>query len=190
MTRFGWIVLAVFALAAAGFALMWGGGPDPAPAPSPVRAQAAPSDALIVPVVGITRQMLTDTWGQSRAGGARAHEAIDIMAPGGRPVLAAAPGVIEKRFTSGDGGLTLYIRSPDRRRSYYYAHLRNYVPDMVEGRQVAAGQPIGFVGDTGNAAAGNTHLHFAIAEMRPDEAWHQGRPVNPYPLLVESAAAR
>ena len=50
-----------------------------------------------------------------------------------------------------------------------------------------AGDPIGFVGDTGNAGTGNFHLHFGVSQARPDEHWYQGRAVDPYPLLLVGA---
>lgn len=146
---------------------------------------AADPASLTVPVRGVKRAQIFDSWGQSRANGERTHEGTDIMAPAGTPVVAAASGTVEKLFYSnGGGGITLYVRSPDRRWSYYYAHLQRYAPGVAEGTAVKAGDVIGFVGDTGNAGAGNFHLHFGIARMRPDERWWQGRAVNPYPLLA------
>ena len=159
-----------------------------------VRAAPLPPPAVAltttIPVQGIAVARLTDTWGQSRGGGARAHQGIDIMAPRGTPVRAYADGVVEKLFQSGDGGITLYQRSADRGWTYYYAHLDRYAPGVAEGMRVKAGQTLGFVGDSGNAGAGNTHLHFAINRMRPGEPWYRGEAVNPYPLLVGSPAAR
>ncbi|WP_294293976.1 M23 family metallopeptidase [uncultured Sphingomonas sp.] len=149
----------------------------------------APS-GLVIPVQGVTARQIVDTWGQSRAEGARAHQGTDIMAPGGTPVLAAAAGTVEKIFDSGAGGHTLYIRSRDGRFSYYYAHLAAYAAEMREGAAVRAGQHIGFVGDTGNAGAGNYHLHFGVARMAPGERWYAGTPINPYPLLAGSAPTR
>ncbi|NIJ20081.1 murein DD-endopeptidase MepM/ murein hydrolase activator NlpD [Sphingomonas naasensis] len=162
----------------------------PAPVQATASAPAAPAGAwthrlLLVPVQGVQRAQIVDTWGQSRANGARAHQATDIMAPGGTPVIAAAPGTIEKLFYSnGGGGITLYVRSPDRQWSYYYAHLQRYAPGIVEGIEIKAGELLGFVGDTGNAGAGNYHLHFAVSHMQPADNWWQGQPVNPYPLLA------
>ncbi|MES2337451.1 MAG: M23 family metallopeptidase [Pseudomonadota bacterium] len=146
--------------------------------------RAVTPDGIVIPVRGVAPQRIVDTWGQSRAGGARAHQGTDIMAPGGAPVLAATAGTVEKLFDSGAGGHTLYIRSPDRRWSYYYAHLAAYAPGIAEGARVAAGQHIAFVGDTGNAGPGNYHLHFGVSRMGLGDRWWQGEPVNPYPLLV------
>ncbi|MCW3847808.1 M23 family metallopeptidase [Sphingomonas sp. LB-2] len=149
-------------------------------------APVAPGEhpLLTVPVLGVPRSKITDTWGQARDNGLRPHHGTDIMAPGGTPVVAAAPGTVEKLFYSnGGGGITLYVRSPDRRWSYYYAHLQGYAPGLVEGMSVKAGDPLGFVGDTGNAGTGNFHLHFGLSRMKPSDRWWEGEPVNAYPLL-------
>lgn len=140
---------------------------------------------LAIPVAGVKAKQLTDTFTQARAGGARVHDAIDIMADEGTPVIAATDGTVEKLFYSdGGGGNTIYIRSPDQRWTYYYAHLQGYAPGLAEGQQVKRGQVIGRVGHTGNASAEGPHLHFAINRMEPGEKWYQGSPINPYPLLA------
>ena len=125
---------------------------------------------LAVPVAGVKPQQLVDTYTQARAGGARRHDAIDIMAADGTPVVAAAPGTVEKLFYSqGGGGITLYVRSDDKLWSYYYAHLKSYAPGLKEGQRVSRGQLIGHVGSTGNANPAGPHLHFAINRMSRDE---------------------
>jgi len=140
---------------------------------------------LAIPVAGINVGQLTDTFTQARAGGARVHDAIDIMADEGTPVIAATDGTVEKLFFSdGGGGITAYVRSPDQRWSYYYAHLQGYAPGLAEGQKVKRGQLIGRVGHTGNANPQGPHLHFAINQMRAGEKWYQGSPINPYPLLA------
>ena len=140
---------------------------------------------LVIPVAGKKQDDLIDTYTQSRAGGARIHNAIDIMAPAGTPVYAAAPGTVEKLyFSQGGGGISAYVRSDDRRWSYYYAHLQSYAPGLAEGQRVKRGQLIGRVGSTGNANPEGPHLHFAINRMEPSWRWHQGEPINPYPLLA------
>ncbi len=87
-------------------------------------------------------------------------------------------------FSHGGGGITAYVRSPDRRWTYYYAHLDAYAPGLREGRSVRRGEAIGTVGSTGNANPAGPHLHFAIHLMAANERWWQGRAVNPYPLLA------
>ena len=145
---------------------------------------------LAIPVVGVKPNQLTDTFTQARAGGSRVHDAIDIMAPEGAPVVAAADGVVEKLFFSrGGGGISIYVRSPDQRWSYYYAHLQGYAPGLEEGQQVKRGQLLGRVGHTGNANPEGPHLHFAVNRMEPGWRWHQGAPINPYPLLAGRKAS-
>ena len=140
---------------------------------------------LAIPVQGVKARDLVDTFTQARAGGERRHDAIDIMAPQGTPVVSAANGTVEKLFFSqGGGGISVYIRSPDQRWTYYYAHLQGYAPGLAEGQQVRRGQLIGRVGATGNANPAGPHLHFAINRMEPGEKWYQGSPINPYPLLA------
>ena len=140
---------------------------------------------LAIPVVGVKQRELVDTYTQARAGGARRHDAIDIMAPVGRPVISSAPGTVEKLFFSqGGGGTSAYVRSDDRRWVYYYAHLSAYAPGLREGQKVRRGSPIGYVGFSGNANPAGPHLHFAVNRMQPGEKWYQGAPINPYPLLA------
>jgi murein DD-endopeptidase MepM/ murein hydrolase activator NlpD len=144
---------------------------------------------LAIPVVGIKPGELVDTYTQARAGGARTHDAIDIMAAEGTPVVAAAPGKVEKLYLSvGGGGITAYVRSDDGRWNYYYAHLLSYAPGLAEGQSIQRGQLIGRVGHTGNANPAGPHLHFAILRMNPGERWWQGTAINPYPLLAGQPA--
>lgn len=145
-----------------------------------------PVGALLVPVEGVAPSDLIDTYDAPR--GSRKHEALDIMAPKGTPVVAAAEGTVEKLFVSDDGGKTIYVRSADGATIYYYAHLANYAPGLEEDAFVRAGQRIGTVGATGNADASAPHLHFAVMQMTPDESWWEGTPQNPYPLLSMPAA--
>ena len=161
-----------------------------APAVIPSKAPARSGDVVVapsglaVPVSGVRVDQLIDTFTQSRAGG-RPHDAMDIMAPHGTPVVAAAEGTVEKLyFSHGGGGITAYVRSPDGQWMYYYAHLQAYAPGLHEGQRVARGDPIGRVGSTGNANPEGPHLHFAIHRMAEGERWWQGSPVNPYPLLT------
>ena len=140
---------------------------------------------MVIPVAGVKPSQLLDTYNQARAGGARVHDAIDIMAPSGTPVVAAAPGRLEKLFYSkGGGGVTAYVRSLDGKWSYYYAHLQDYAPGLKEGMTIRRGQMLGRVGYTGNANPAGPHLHFAVNRMNPGDSFWKGSPVNPYPLLV------
>jgi peptidoglycan LD-endopeptidase LytH len=202
VTRLGWIVVIAVLIGAFtifAYNIGYGAGQgevmvagdkqlvDPAGGPPVTVAEGVVvgPTGLAIPVAGIKPDQLVDTYTQARAGGQRTHDAIDIMAPEGTPVIAAAPGRIEKLFFSnGGGGVTAYVRSPDRRWSYYYAHLLSYAPGLAEGQQVRRGQVIGRVGHTGNANPAGPHLHFAILRMNPGERWWQGTAINPYPLLA------
>lgn len=159
----------------------------PRSARKPASLPAAVNRAgLLIPVAGIAPAELADTYTDSRGGGGRLHEAIDIMAVRGTPVVAAASGKIEKLFRSDDGGNTIYIRSLDGRTIHYYAHLDQYAPDIAEGELVRAGQRLGTVGSTGNASPAGPHLHFAIMQTTPKAKWWEAaRAINPYPLLTE-----
>ena len=140
---------------------------------------------LLIPVAYVQSGQLIDTFTQTREGGARAHNAIDIMAPLGTPVVAAAAGTVERRFASARGGSTVYVRSPDRTLIYYYAHLDAYAPGLIEGQAVRQGQPLGTVGFSGDASPEAPHLHFEIQQTMPDAGWWQGKvQLNPYPLLM------
>lgn len=141
---------------------------------SPLRSRA-----LAIPVQGTTAAQLSDTYTQARAGGA-AHEALDIMAPRGTPVLAVEDGRVAKLFSSVPGGITLYQFDPDGNYAYYYAHLDRYADGMAEGANVRKGQVIGYVGSTGNASPDAPHLHFAIFRLGPERQWWRGAPLNPY----------
>lgn len=196
MTRVGWVFLAIVAVLAVGFVSVTrfgsegGGGPVAASGtPSTVAGGGYGGGLLAVPVAGIPRGAITDTWGQARSEG-RVHHGTDIMAAGGAPVVAAAPGWIEKLFQSRLGGTTIYERSPDRRWTYYYAHLSGYAPGLHEGQVVKAGDQIGYVGDTGDAGPGNYHLHFGLTRTTPDQHWYEGEDINAYPYLAGTAPAR
>ena len=138
---------------------------------------------LALPVVGIKPAQLSDTYDDARGQG-RQHDAIDIMAPEGTPVIAAADGTVEKLFNSVRGGITIYERSADKNWVYYYAHLSAYAPGLHEGQELKRGQVIAQVGHTGDANAAGPHLHFAVNRMAPGERWWHGTPINPYPLLA------
>jgi peptidoglycan LD-endopeptidase LytH len=146
------------------------------------QVQVGPA-GLAIPVTGVKANQLTDTYDQARGQGRR-HDAIDIMADEGTPVIAAADGKVEKLFNSVRGGITVYVRSPDQKWEYYYAHLQRYAPGLHEGQDVKRGQVIALVGHTGDASAAGPHLHFAINTMGNGERWWQGTPINPYPLLA------
>jgi murein DD-endopeptidase MepM/ murein hydrolase activator NlpD len=150
---------------------------------------AATRRPLLIPVAGVRPEDLVDTYTHARSEGRR-HDAIDIMAPHGTLVLAAAEGTVLKLFQSEQGGITLYQLDPDQRTLYYYAHLDRYAPGIAEGMRLRQGDTVGYVGDTGNAGAGNYHLHFEISTTQDPAQYWGGTPTNPYPLLRGKAAPR
>lgn len=137
---------------------------------------------MIIPVAGVDRGAIRDMFDEVR--GNRRHEAIDILAPRGTPVIATDDGVVQKLFTSKPGGLTVYEFDPDQRFCYYYAHLDRYAPGLHEGQVLRRGEVLGYVGTTGNAPKDTPHLHFALIRLDVDRRWWKGTYVNPYPLLA------
>lgn len=139
---------------------------------------------LIVPVQGVARTALVNTFDDARSE-ERLHDAIDIMAPTGTPVIAAAAGRVEKLLQSDAGGNTVYVRSTDRRTIHYYAHLDQYASGLREHKMIAQGQMLGTVGYSGNADPAAPHLHFAVMVAAPNgKWWEHGAALNPYPYLA------
>jgi murein DD-endopeptidase MepM/ murein hydrolase activator NlpD len=155
-------------------------GADPAlvlPAPS----------GLVLPVAGVAPGTLRDTYGDDRSN-RRRHEALDIMAPRGTPVLATAAGsVVEITRYHPLGGLAVYQSDLSGRWCYYYAHLDSLAYGVSVGSMLSPGQRLGAVGSSGNAPRAAPHLHFAVMKRVPaggssGSCWG-AEPVNPYPLL-------
>lgn len=162
----------------------------PAPTLVPARGAAVVSSGdvaalrsrqLLVPVAGVRRANLVGSFADARGG--RTHEALDIAAPRGTPVVAADDGTVLKLFTSRGGGLTIYQADPTRKFIYYYAHLDAYAPALREGQAVSKGQQIGIVGTTGDAPPTTPHLHFAILRNDDMTKWWTGTPLDPYAVL-------
>ena len=141
---------------------------------------------LAIPVQGIARSQLRDTYAEPR--GARVHEAIDILAPRGTPVLSASDGRLLKLFSSKAGGLMVYATDKSERFILLYGHLDSYAAGISNGMALKRGQVIGYVGTTGNAPPGTPHLHFGILRGHPELSWSKGVPTNPYPLLAPAAS--
>jgi murein DD-endopeptidase MepM/ murein hydrolase activator NlpD len=139
---------------------------------------------LTLPIRGLTAHDIRDTFNQGRANG-KPHEAADLLAPRGTPILAVEDGVIQKLFLSKPGGITIYEFDPQGIYCYYYAHLERYAEGLHEGMPVRLGEVIGYVGTSGNAPPNTPHLHFAIFRLGPEKHWWQGTAINPYPLLMK-----
>jgi len=173
--------------------------PGPVPPPQTASADGDVSDSsaadatsadlamlsaeLIIPLPGVKASELRDTFNEARGGGARKHEALDIMAPRGTPVLSASSGRVLKLHNSKDGGLMVYAADASNRFVLMYAHLDHYAEGMRDSLPLRQGQIIGYVGTTGNAAENAPHLHFAIAHPRDVKLWWTGTAIDPRPLL-------
>jgi murein DD-endopeptidase MepM/ murein hydrolase activator NlpD len=165
--------------------LIWRGRAWKPEAVAAASTSAAVTDAklrLLIPVQGVTAAEIRDNFEETHSG--HRHEALDIMAPRGTPVLAADDGVIAKLFFSKAGGLTIYQFDDTREYCYYYAHLDRYADDAKEGVPIMRGQILGYVGTTGNAPPNAPHLHFTIFKLGPEKHWWRGTAINPYPYLV------
>ncbi|MEI9970880.1 MAG: M23 family metallopeptidase [Ignavibacteriota bacterium] len=163
--------------------------PTPAPpvatttpdgAPPPVPGAPAPLH-LAMPIAGVDPEELEDTFNEVHDG--HKHEALDIPAPKGTPVMAAAEGNVVKLFTSKQGGLTVYQFDNTQTYCYYYAHLDRYAPGLKENMLLRKGDVLGYVGSTGNASAAAPHLHLEVSKLGPEKKWWEGTPLNPLPLL-------
>jgi len=179
------------------------GGRTPAPASTPARTASRPaprppartdapvrvvvpgpedaspavtSSGLLIPVVGIAPGDLRDSFTSPRSGG-RTHNAIDIMAPTGTPLVATTDGTVRDMRWNALGGRTLYLRSADGRYDFYYAHLDSYADGLAPGTVVRRGDRLGTVGSTGNARG--PHLHLQVLDL---SGGGRGTPVNPFPM--------
>jgi len=162
--------------------------PAPAMGASPSTGATSSSSAaaigtLIVPVRGVEPSQLRDTYDELRGGDTRSHEALDIPAPRGTPVLSATGGRVLKLFDSKAGGKMVYAADSSEHFILMYAHLDSYANGLAEGQPLTRGQVLGAVGTTGNAPPNLPHLHFAIARSNYVKVWWKVMPVNPYPLL-------
>jgi murein DD-endopeptidase MepM/ murein hydrolase activator NlpD len=150
----------------------------PVPQEDELRALAK---RLTIPVAGVKSEELLDTFSEAR--GTRKHEAMDIPAPRGTPVLAATDGRVLRLYTSERGGLMIYTADSTERFILMYAHLDGYADGVSDGALLRRGQVIGYVGTTGNAPPNVPHLHFAIARSTNVKRWWEGTPIDPLPLL-------
>lgn len=124
--------------------------------------------SLRFPVLGGTASDIGSWYGDDRDGGRRQHTGLDIFAPRGTPVVAAADGVIRSTRGNRLGGNVVWLRD-NFGRMLYYAHLDTQL--VVRGQQVEAGDTIGLVGNSGNARTTPPHLHFAIYSRGPFDPW-------------------
>jgi Peptidase family M23 len=180
------LVLALFGLAA-GTAGAY--PPEPPPPPNAKPKPKPPRKQIVFPVLGTVE--FSDDFGAPRPQGR--HEGVDILAPRHALALAAEAGRVRFHMGSSRAGCMLYLDGRSG-TTYLYIHLNNDLTEgndnrggcvngvafprgLKSGARVTAGQPIGFVGDSGDANGVHPHLHF---ERHPDG----GRATNPYPYLI------
>lgn len=196
-----WVLSVIVVLAGCSQRAPWRVVPSPATATEAPRQQAEPvavapdvraaADAtavahlggMLFPVPGVDSTRLDDSFDAPRDGGVRKHNAIDIMATRGMPVLSVQDGRILRLSRSAKGGITLYATDLEEQFVYYYAHLDRYHPSVYAGRPLLRGDTLGYVGTTGNAPQGAPHLHFQVMHMPVDRKFWNGPAINPYPLL-------
>ncbi len=130
--------------------------------------------SLHLPVAGVGRSALRDSWWAARSGGRR-HEGIDVFADKGTPVLATTQGIMLRRGRSRLGGNVVWVLGPGRQR-HYYAHLDRF-SDVSLGQRIEPGTVLGYVGNTGNAQTTPPHLHYGI--------YSRSGAINPFPLLAK-----
>jgi murein DD-endopeptidase MepM/ murein hydrolase activator NlpD len=131
-----------------------------------------PTTSFIVPVLGVSRESLTDTWGEARSHG-RTHEGVDIIAPRGSVVVSPTKAVVVNIGTHELGGNVVYTANPGGEQ-FYFAHLDRVKKGLKVGQALRVGDVIGYVGNTGNASSTAPHLHFGI--------YKQGA-TNPFPRI-------
>ncbi len=129
---------------------------------------------LAFPVEDHDEGAIQSTFGLPRDGGRRSHDGVDIFAPRGTPVLAAADGEVSRVQVTNLGGKVVWVRDPVRNASLYFAHLDSQA--VRPGQPIGVGDTLGFVGNTGNARTTPPHLHFGL--YRRGEG-----PVDPAPFL-------
>jgi murein DD-endopeptidase MepM/ murein hydrolase activator NlpD len=135
--------------------------------------------SLAFPVSGRDSKAVKSFFGAERDAGARAHHGIDIFAPRGTPVLAAARGVVRSIAPNNLGGNVVWLSDYDHGQTLYYAHLDRH--NVTAGQEVQIGDTLGFVGNTGNARTTPPHLHFGV--YRRGEG-----PLDPFPFVYRSSA--
>lgn len=134
------------------------------------------SASLAFPVQGTDERDIWSFYGDPRDGGRREHHGIDIFAPRGTPVLAASRSEVVRVGERDRGGLVVVLFDRERELMLYYAHLDEQW--VREGTTVEAGDPIGTVGNTGNAISTPPHLHLGLYQG----GWR--RPVDPWPFFL------
>lgn len=134
-------------------------------------------EKMPVPVLFVQYSKIYSDFGDPRDAGARTHEGQDIIAPRGTPIISPTEAVVTRTGKGGSAGIYVYTANPGG-ETFRYMHLDKIADGIKEGTELKAGDLIGYVGNTGNAQGGVTHLHFEIRDGR--EA------LDPYPRMTGS----
>ncbi len=136
---------------------------------------SSPASNIRIPILlNVSLRDIYDTWGDARANG-RTHEGTDILSPRGAFIVSPVDAVVGRTGYGSNGGNYVYTYTAGGER-YYYAHLDAIPKNIQSGQILKTGDLIGYVGNTGNAAGGPTHLHFGI--------YARGTAINPFPRLT------
>lgn len=175
---------------------------SPSPAPEPAewveRPRAPEHDALLtalyahgllVPVQGVVASQIPDTFNDPRDG-KRVHNAADILAARGTPVLSADDGSVIHVGKNKLGGKVVWATDPSHKLAFYYAHLDRYAKGLHDGQRLSRGDVIGYVGTTGDAPKNVPHLHFQLLRMVKGTRYSQGPPIDPIPFFTQASNTR
>jgi murein DD-endopeptidase MepM/ murein hydrolase activator NlpD len=139
---------------------------------------------LLVPVQGISASHIPDTFHDARDG-MRVHNAEDILAKRGTPVLAADDGSVIHVGKNTLGGNVVWAADPSHRFAFYYAHLQGFAKGLHDGQSIARGDVLGYVGTTGNAPKDVPHLHFQLLRIVKGTRYSEGPPIDPLPFFTQ-----
>jgi murein DD-endopeptidase MepM/ murein hydrolase activator NlpD len=126
--------------------------------------------SMTFPVEGLGTGAIQSVFGAPRDGGRRSHHGVDIFARRGTPVVSATDGVVSRVRETPIGGKVVWVRDSRIRQSIYYAHLDSQL--VSEGVRVRRGDPLGLIGNSGNARTTPPHLHFGIYRRGPQDPYH------------------
>jgi len=168
---------ALFFVGAVALLIVW--GPLNHPIIALRLAFEEPPSTLRMPVLGVPRKALRDTWGAARDGG-RVHRGIDVFAPRGTPVISTTRGLVLRVGQNRLGGNVVWIFGPGGQR-HYYAHLDRF-GTFQPGDLVMPGDIVGYVGNSGNARGTPPHLHYGVYTSGAGA-------INPFPLLQQAQSA-
>ena len=141
-----------------------------------------PVENLPIPILlGVAKANIYSDFGDPRDGGDREHEGQDILAPKGAYIVSPTEAVVIRVGEGSSAGNYVYTANPGG-ETFAYMHLDEIADGLSSGDELEPGDLIGYVGNTGNAMGGVTHLHFEIRDGR--EA------TDPYPRLTREFTAK